>query len=162
MKIRVYLKYLLNDCGFFADWASFQYGLGNYATYIPFYSSRMGIKMQQTPFLTATRLQLLVKKSKYTLWWNETTGTEILLITAKAGFCSLTFHILSSYTSPKVPKDFCDILTWQITRKLIVINCFFKDASVILLNMISSKGTFSKLSTTNSSYKFQNISKRIF
>ena len=31
-----------------------------------------------------------------------------------------------------------------ITRKLIVINSFFKDASVILLNMISSKGTFLK------------------
>ena len=50
----------------------------------------------------------------------------------------------------------------QITKKLIVINSFLKDASVILQNMISSKGTFSKFSTTNSSYKFQNISKRFF
>ena len=32
--------------------------------------------------------------------------------------------------------------TWQITRQLIVIKSFFKDSSVILLNMISSKGTF--------------------
>ena len=81
---------------------------------------------------------------------------EILLITAKTGFCSLIFHILASYTGPEVPKDFCDIITGKITGKLIVINSFFKEASVILLNMISSKGTFSKLSTTNSLYKFQN------
>ena len=60
------------------------------------------------------------------------------------------------------PKDFCDTLTGQITRKLIVINSFLKDASVILQNMISSKGTFSKRLTTNSSYKFQNISKTFF
>ena len=85
---------------------------------------------------------------------------EILLITAKTGFYSLVFHMLASYIGPKVPKDFCDIPTWQITRKLIVINSFFKDTSVILLNIISSIGTFSKLSTANSSYKFQNISKR--
>ena len=74
---------------------------------------------------------------------------EILLITAKTGFYSLIFHMLASYIGPKVPKDFCDILTDKITRKLIVLNSFFKDASVILLNIISCKGTFSKLSTTN-------------
>ena len=87
---------------------------------------------------------------------------EILLATAKTGFCSLVFHMLASCIGPKVPKDFCDILTWQITRKLIVINSFFKDTSVILLIIISSKGTFPKLSTTNSSYKFHNISKNFF
>ena len=87
---------------------------------------------------------------------------EISLITAKTGFCSLVFHMFASYIGPKVPKDFCDILIWQIKSKLIVINSFFKDASVILLNIISSKGTFSKHSATNSSYKFQNISKRFF
>ena len=81
---------------------------------------------------------------------------EILLITAKTGFCSLIFHMLASYIAPKVPKNFCDIITGKITGKLIVVNSFFKEASVILLNMIPSKGTFSKLSTTNSLYKFQN------
>ena len=49
---------------------------------------------------------------------------EILLITAKTGFYSLVFHMLASYIGPKVPKDFCDIPTWQITRKLIVINSY--------------------------------------
>ena len=87
---------------------------------------------------------------------------EILLITAKTGFCSLIFHMLGSYIGPKIPKDFCDILTGQITRKLIVISSIFKDASMILQNLISSKGIFSKFSTTNSSYKFHNISKRFF
>ena len=87
---------------------------------------------------------------------------EILVITAKTGFCSSIFHMLASYLGPKGPKDFCNILTGQITRKLIVINGFFKDASVILLNMISSEGTFSKPSTTYSSYNFQNISKIFF
>ena len=48
MKIRVCLKYFVNDCGFFIGWASFEYELRNSATYIPFYSSRMNIKMQQT------------------------------------------------------------------------------------------------------------------
>ena len=87
---------------------------------------------------------------------------EILLITAKTGFYSLIFHMLASYIGPKVPKDFCDILTGQITRKLIFINSFFKDASVILQNLIPSEGTFSEYLTTNSSYKFQNISKTFF
>ena len=49
MKTRVCLKYFVNGCGFYTGWASFQYGLRNSATYIPFYSSRMSIKMQQTP-----------------------------------------------------------------------------------------------------------------
>ena len=40
---------------------------------------------------------------------------KVLLITAKT-------HMLASYIDPKVPKDFCDILTWQITRKLVFIN----------------------------------------
>ena len=80
----------------------------------------------------------------------------------KTGFCSLIFHMLAIYVYGKGPKDFCNIVTWKITRKLIVINSFFKDASVILLNMISSKGTFSKLSTTNSSCNYQNISKIFF
>ena len=31
---------------------------------------------------------------------------EILLITAKTGFCSLIFHMLASYIGPKVHKDF--------------------------------------------------------
>ena len=73
---------------------------------------------------------------------------EILLITAKTGFCSLIFHMLASYIGPKVPKDFCNILTGQITKKLTVINSFLKDASMNLQNMISSKGTFSELSNT--------------
>ena len=87
---------------------------------------------------------------------------EILLIAAKTGFGSLILHMLASYIGLKVPKGFWDILTGQIIRKLIVINSFFKDAFVILQNMISSKDTFSKLSTTNSSYKFQNILERIY
>ena len=87
---------------------------------------------------------------------------EILQITAKTCFCSLILHMLASYIGPKVPKDFCDILTGQITRKLIFINSFFKDASVILQNLIPSEGTFSEYLTTNSSYKFQNISKTFF
>ena len=85
---------------------------------------------------------------------------EILLITVKTGFCSLIFHMLANYIGPNDPKDFCNRLTWQMARKLIAINSFFKDASVILLNIISSKGTFSKPSTTSSSYNFQNIFKR--
>ena len=36
-------------CGFFTGWASFQYGLRNFATYIPFYSRRMSIKMEPAP-----------------------------------------------------------------------------------------------------------------
>ena len=67
---------------------------------------------------------------------------EILLITAKTDFWSLIFQMLVSYTGPKGSKDSCDILTWKITRKLILTNSFFKDASVILLNMISSRGTY--------------------
>ena len=63
---------------------------------------------------------------------------EILLITVKNGFCSLIFHMLANYIGPNDPKDFCNRLTWQMTRKLIAINSFFKDASVILLNIISS------------------------
>ena len=73
---------------------------------------------------------------------------EILLITAKTGFCSLIFHMLASYIGPNVPKDFCNILTGQITKKLIVINSFLKDAFVNLQNIISSNGTFSELSNT--------------
>ena len=64
IKTRVCLKYLVNDCGFFTGWASFlQYGLRNSVTYVRFYSSRIIVKMQQTPkkktafFLKATRLQ---------------------------------------------------------------------------------------------------------
>ena len=49
MKTRVYLKYLVNDFGFFAGWASFQYELINSATYILFYSKRINLKTQQTP-----------------------------------------------------------------------------------------------------------------
>ena len=56
---------------------------------------------------------------------------EILLITAKNDFYSLIFQMLASYIGPKGPKDFCDILTWQITRKLILMNSFFQDASSI-------------------------------
>ena len=41
-------KYLVNDYGFFTGWASFQYGWRNYAIYIPFYSSSISIKMQET------------------------------------------------------------------------------------------------------------------
>ena len=43
---------------------------------------------------------------------------EILLITAKTGFCNLIFYMLASDVGPKCPKDFCNILIWQITRKL--------------------------------------------
>ena len=56
---------------------------------------------------------------------------EILLITAKNDFYSLIFQMLASYIGPKGPKDFCDILTWQITRKSILMNSFFQDASSI-------------------------------
>ena len=166
METTVCLKYLVNDCGCFTGWASFQYGLRDSATCIPFYSSRMNIKIQQTPKKESilSKGNFLIKKSKYTLWWNESTENTWLKneITAKTGFCSLIFHMLASYIGPKVSNGFCDILTWQITRKLITIKSFFKDASVILLNKVSSKGTFSKLSTTNYSYKFWNISNRIF
>ena len=55
---------------------------------------------------------------------------EILLVTAKTDFCSLIFQMLASYIGPKGPKDFRDILTWRITRKLII-NSFFKSASLI-------------------------------
>ena len=67
---------------------------------------------------------------------------EILLITVKTDFCSLIFQILANFVGPKGPKDFCDILAWQIKRKLILINSFFMGASVILLNMISSNSIF--------------------
>ena len=87
---------------------------------------------------------------------------EILLITAKTDFGSLIFQMLASYIGPKGPKDFFDIPIWQVARKLILINSFFKNVSVILLNMISSRGTFEKLSTTNSSESFQNTSEKIF
>ena len=56
---------------------------------------------------------------------------EILIITAKIDFCSLIFQMLASYKGPKGPKNFCDILTWQSTRKLILLNSFFKSASLI-------------------------------
>ena len=55
---------------------------------------------------------------------------EILLVTAKTDFCSLIFQMLASYIGPKGTKDFCDILTWRITRKLII-NSFSKSASLI-------------------------------
>ena len=54
---------------------------------------------------------------------------EILLITTKTDFCSLIFQMLASYIGPEDPKDFRDIITWQIARKLILINSFFKVAS---------------------------------
>ena len=54
---------------------------------------------------------------------------EILLINAKIDFYSLIFQMLASYLGLEGLKDFCDILTWQIPRKLILINSFFKDAS---------------------------------
>ena len=38
---------------------------------------------------------------------------EILLITAKTGFCNLIFYMLASDVGPKCPKDFCNILIWQ-------------------------------------------------
>ena len=53
---------------------------------------------------------------------------EILLMTAKTGLYGSIFVMLASYLGPKVPKDFCNILTGQLTRKLIVTNSFFKDA----------------------------------
>ena len=56
---------------------------------------------------------------------------KILLIIAKTDFCSIIFQMLASYIGPKGPKNFCDILTWQITRKLILINSFFKSAALI-------------------------------
>ena len=51
--------------------------------------------------------------------------TEVLLITAKTGFCSLISYMLASYIGPTGPRDFCNILTWQITRNLIAINSLF-------------------------------------
>ena len=56
---------------------------------------------------------------------------EILIITAETDFCSLMFQMLASYIGPKGPKNFWDTLTWQIIRKLILINSFFKSASLI-------------------------------
>ena len=71
---------------------------------------------------------------------------EILLITAKTDFCSLIFQMLASYKGPEGPKDFCDILTWQIGRKLILLIVFSRtlpsDWSLILLNMISCNALF--------------------
>ena len=56
---------------------------------------------------------------------------EILQITTKTDFCSSIFQMLASYIGPKCPKDFFDIFTWQITRKLVLINSFFKNASLV-------------------------------
>ena len=56
---------------------------------------------------------------------------EIFIITVKTDFCSVIFQILTSYMGPKGSKDFCDIFTWQVTRKLILINSLFKSASLI-------------------------------
>ena len=64
--------------------------------------------------------------------------------------------MLASYIGPKGPKNFCNILIWQIIRKLFLVNRFFliqNDRSVILLNMISRY--FSKLLTANSSDIFR-------
>ena len=67
--------------------------------------------------------------------------------------------MLTSSIGPKGPKDFCYILTWQIIRKLILRNSFFKDASLIRMVGLPLKVLF-KLSIRNSSDNFQNISKR--
>ena len=71
---------------------------------------------------------------------------EILLITAKTDFCSLIFQMLASYIAHEGPKDFYDILTWQIERKLIILIVFSRtlpsDRSLILLNIISCNALF--------------------
>ena len=63
IKTRVCLKYLVNDCGFFTGCGSFQYGLRNSATYIPYIPAVRVLKCNKRSkktafFLKATRLQL--------------------------------------------------------------------------------------------------------
>ena len=56
---------------------------------------------------------------------------ELLELRNLRDFYSLIFQILASYISPKVHKNFCNILTWQMTRKSILINSLLKGASLI-------------------------------
>ena len=58
----------------------------------------------------------------------------ILINTMKTDLCSLIFQMLASYIGPTGPKNFCDIFTWQVTRKLILTNRVFK--STCLIKMI--------------------------
>ena len=44
----------------------------------------------------------------------------------KTDLCSLIFEMLASYISPTGPKNFCDIVTWQVTRKLYLKTDFSK------------------------------------
>ena len=60
----------------------------------------------------------------------------ILINTMKTDLCSLIFQMLASYIGPTGPKNFCDIFTWQVTRKLIVTNRFFKSAYLIKMIII--------------------------
>ena len=124
---RVCLKYLVNDCGFFTGWASLQYRLRNSATYIPFYSSCMNIKTHSSEGNWTANFWLKRENThcdEMKLLGMSVWKIEILLIIAKTGFCSLIFHMLASYIGPKSFKNFCNILTWQITRKVIVIRAF--------------------------------------
>ena len=127
--------------GFFIGWASFQYRLKNSATYNPLYSSSINIKMQtnaqkrQHFFWRQLDCNFLIKRvnahyDQMELLEIHNWKMEILLVTAKTDFCSLIFQMLASYIGPKGTKDFCDILTWRITRKLII-NSFSKSASLI-------------------------------
>ena len=73
MKTGVCLKYFVSDC----SWSSFQYGLKNSATYIPFYSNRMNIKMQinvqkKKKDSILSEGNFSIKKRTHALWWNGT------------------------------------------------------------------------------------------
>ena len=76
--------------------------------------------------------------------------------------------MLTSYIGPKGIKDFCDILNWQIIRKLIPINSFFKEASLIKViglqfyKILFPVKVLFKPSIRNSSDNFRNISNRFF
>ena len=59
---------------------------------------------------------------------------EILLITVKTNFCNAVFEMLT-YIGPKGRRDFWDMFTLQITRRLILLNSFFKDASLIKVSL---------------------------
>ena len=140
MKSRVSLKYFVNECGFFIGWLSFQYGLKIMQHSFLFIPAIWISKCKQTP-----KKDSILSEGNWTAtFWLKRENThydemelleirnwkmEILLITTKTDFCSLVFQMLASYIGPEDPKDFRDIITWQIARKLILINSFFKVAS---------------------------------
>ena len=56
---------------------------------------------------------------------------ELLELRNLRDFYSLIFQMLVSYIRPKGRKNFCNILTWQMTRKSILIDSLLKGASLI-------------------------------